>query len=576
MKTILTALLTLSALTTGAFAESSEADRTKWFREARFGMFIHWGVYAVPAGEWEGETIKGIGEWIMRFRKIPVEKYKSYAPQFTAAKYDPQQWAELAEKAGMKYVVITSKHHDGFALYDSAVSDWDVMASGAKRDLLAPLAKAVRERDMKFGLYYSQSQDWIHPGGATSGTIGKVWDKAQKGDYDEYLKTIALPQAREIIERYDPAILWWDTPQKMTPERVAPFASLMAKHPQIINNNRLGDGFKGDTMTPEQHIPPRGFPGKMFEVCMTMNNTWGYKVNDRNWKSSQRLIRMLSDIASKGGNLLLNIGPRADGSIPQESIARLEDIARWMDVNSEAIHATQASPFPRRLPWGRITQKAAENGGTTLYLHVWAWPTDGTILLPTLKELPTAGTLLKGGATVTAERSADGILIHLPGAATDPDVSLVRLDFPNSLTITQAPFNTPDADGRLILSALDADPHGAVGGNIHVEGSGADAYLTDWTHAQYRVEYSVKTAAAGKWKVEAELASTAPAKLKLRVGESTLPIEIPATGDALTWKTIPVGTIDLPAGESLIELKPDPAHWKPIQLRKLTLIPLTD
>ena len=308
MKIILPALLTLSALTTGALADTSESDRTKWFREARFGMFIHWGVYAVPAGEWEGETIKGIGEWIMRFKKIPVEKYQSYAPEFTAAKYDPEQWAELAENAGMKYVVITSKHHDGFALYDSAVSDWDVMASGAKRDLLAPLAKAVRERDMKFGLYYSQSQDWTHPGGATSGDL-KVWDPAQKGDYDEYLKTIALPQAREIIDRYDPAILWWDTPQQMTPERVAPFASLMAEHPQIINNNRLGDGFKGDTMTPEQHIPPRGFPGQMFEVCMTMNDTWGYKKNDQNWKSSQRLIQMLSDIASKGGNLLLNVLP---------------------------------------------------------------------------------------------------------------------------------------------------------------------------------------------------------------------------------------------------------------------------
>lgn len=338
MKSTLRTILILAALCSPLHAAPADSDpdtdRTQWFNEARFGMFIHWGVYAVPAGEWNGETIRGIGEWIMRFRKIPVEKYRSYAPDFTAAKYDPEYWAELAEKAGMKYVVITSKHHDGFALCDSAVSEWDVMASGAKRDLLDPLAKAVRARDMKFGLYYSQSQDWIHPGGATSGEIGKVWDPAQKGDYDEYLKTIALPQAREIIDRYNPAILWWDTPMRMTPERVAPFADLMAQHPHIINNNRLGEGFKGDTMTPEQHIPPRGFPGKMFEVCMTMNDTWGYKKNDQNWKSSQRLIQMLSDIASKGGNLLLNIGPRADGSIPQETIDRLEAIARWMDVNS--------------------------------------------------------------------------------------------------------------------------------------------------------------------------------------------------------------------------------------------------
>ncbi|MCH7228459.1 alpha-L-fucosidase [Haloferula sp. A504] len=577
MKFILTALCIISALVMPALAEDDEeADRTQWFREARFGMFIHWGVYAVPAGEWEGETIKGIGEWIMRFRKIPVEKYKSYAPEFTAAKYDPEAWADLAARAGMKYVVITSKHHDGFALYDSAVTDWDVMASGAKRDLLAPLAKAVRKRDMKFGLYYSQAQDWVHPGGATSGTPGKVWDPAQKGDFDEYLKTIALPQAREIIERYDPAIIWWDTPVLMTEERVAPFAALVAGHPDIINNNRLGPGFEGDTSTPEQHIPPRGFPGKMFEVCMTMNDTWGYKVNDRNWKSSQRLIRMLSDIASKGGNLLLNIGPRADGSIPQESIDRLEAIARWMDVNAEAIHATQASPFPRRLPWGRVTQRAGENGGTTLYLHIWDWPADGKILLPTLKELPSAGVMLKGGATVTAERTVDGVVVHLPGGATDPDISVARLEFPGPLTVTQQPYATPDADGTLTLLALDADAFGAVGGNIQVEGTGAAAYLTDWKLPNYRVEYRVQTGKAAKWKVEAEVAAAVPAKLSLKVGESSQTVEIPATGDGLSWETMPMGEIELPAEEAVIELKPMPDHWNPIQLRKLTLTPVAE
>jgi alpha-L-fucosidase len=567
---LLALLLCVSTWAPGVLAGREEPDRTQWFREARFGMFIHWGIYAVPAGEWEGQTIKGIGEWIMRFKKIPVAKYKSYAPEFTAAKYDPERWADLADKAGMKYVVITSKHHDGFALYDTAVSDWDVMASGAKRDLLAPLAQAVRARDMKFGLYYSQSQDWTHPGGATGSS---VWDPAQKGDYDTYLKTIALPQAREIIDRYQPAILWWDTPQQMRPERVAPFAELMAKHPQIINNNRLGDGFKGDTSTPEQHIPPRGFPGQMFEVCMTMNDTWGYKKNDLNWKSSQRLIQMLSDIASKGGNLLLNIGPRADGSIPQETIERLEAIGRWMDVNSQAIHATEASPFSRRLPWGRVTQKATEQGGTTLYLHVWDWPADGKILLPTLKEVPANAAMLKGGATLTAERTADGIVVQLPMVATDLDVSVARLDFSGPLTITQQPFNTPDPNGTLTLPALDADPHGAVGGNIRVEGTGSTAYLTDWKQRDYRVEYRVKTDKAAAWTIQAEVAAPGATKLMVTVGKSSLTIDIPATGPDLTWKTIPLGEIELPAEEAVIQLKPDPDHWHPIHLRTLTLTP---
>lgn len=573
MKTPLVALVSLAAMVTSSFAE--EKDRTQWFRDARFGMFVHWGVYAVPAGEWEGETIKGIGEWIMRFSHIPVEPYKGFAPGFTAEKYDPEFWAELAHRAGMKYMVITAKHHDGFALYDSAVSDWDVMASGAKRDLLAPLAEAVRKRGMKFGLYYSQSQDWIHPGGAVHSNA-PTWDDAQKGDYDEYLKNIALPQVREILDRYDPAIIWWDTPVSMTPERVAPFAELLAEHPHIINNNRLGDGFDGDTMTPEQHIPPRGYPGQMFEVCMTMNDTWGYKLNDQNWKSTQMLVQMLSDIASKGGNFLLNIGPRADGTIPQESIDRLEDMGRWMAVNSEAIYGTEASPFARRLPWGRVTRKAVENGGTTLFLHVWEWPADGKILLPTLEGLPSGGKLLADGAAVTAELTSDGVVVHLPGEARDPHVSVARLDFSGSLTISQQPYATPGVDGVITLLAHDADAFGATGGNIRVEGTGSDAYLTDWTIPRYRLEYRVMTGNVGKWRVEAEVAAEKPVSIRLNVGKASQKVEIPKTGAGLTWQTITLGELELPAEESVIELKSVRKHWSPLHVRKVTLTPVKE
>ncbi len=572
MKHRLAALL-CSTLVLGATAR---ADRTQWFHDARFGMFIHWGLYAVPAGEWQGEEIGGIGEWIMKNGKIPVAEYQKFTRDFTAEKYDPAAWAKLAKQAGMKYVVITSKHHDGFALYDSAVTDWDVMNSAAGRDLLAPLAEAVRAEGLKFGLYYSQAQDWTHPGGAKYGGKTTGWDPAHEGDYDKYLATIALPQAKEVIAKFQPAILWWDTPVDMTEERVKPFAELMAKHPHIINNNRLGKGFEGDTMTPEQHIPPRGYPGKMFEVCMTMNDTWGYKKNDHNWKSAQRLVRMLSDIASKGGNFLLNIGPKADGSIPQESIDRLQAVGRWMDVNGEAIYATQASPFPRRLPWGRVTQKTAENGGTILYLHVWDWPADGRILLPTLQGLPTTGKLLANGAAVTTQQTADGVVVQLPGTAPDPDASVARLDFPGTIAITQQPFATPATDGSITLLAHDADPHGVVGGNIVVEGSGADAYLTGWTRPQFRIEYQLKTGKAGKWSVEAEVAAPEASKLTIGLAKSPTPVEIPATGPDITWKTVTLGGIDLPAGESTLELKPVDEAWKPVHLRKLRLTPVSD
>jgi alpha-L-fucosidase len=572
MKThTLTGLLGLCALASDVWAENANAERLEWFKEARFGMFIHWGVYSVPAGEWQGKPVGSIGEWIMKNGKIPVADYKGFAKDFTASNYDPSAWAKLAKGAGMKYVVITSKHHDGFALYDSKVTDWDVMSSGAKRDLLAPLAKAVRTEGLKFGLYYSQAQDWTHPGGGKYGN--QNWDPAQSGDYDSYLKTIALPQTEEIITAYQPDIIWWDTPVNMTRERGKPFADLLSLHPAIITNNRLGQGYDGDTMTPEQHIPPRGYPGKMFEVCMTMNDTWGYKKNDHNWKSARQLLQNLSDIASKGGNFLLNVGPTADGVIPPESVERLKAVGCWMDVNGEAIYSTDASPFPRRLPWGRVTQKAAAGGATTLYLHVWDWPADGRLLLPTLKELPAAGKLLKGGAMVTAKNSVDGVIVQLPGAATDADVSIVRLDFPGSLTITQLPFIMPAADGTISLLAADADTFGGLSGNIHLRGSGPSAYLTDWTSPEYRLEYQIKTSKTGKWRVAAEVAAPQPVKLALNVKKSSTPVEIPVTGPGLSWKNVQLGSIELPAGESTLELKSVKENWHSISLRALHLIP---
>ncbi len=548
------------------------ADRMAWFDDARFGLFIHWGVYAVPAGEWQGKQIPGIGEWIMKNGKIPVADYKALAKDFTAANYDPVAWAKLAKEAGMKYIVITSKHHDGFALYDSDVTDWDVMTSGAKRDLLAPLAEAARKEGLKFGLYYSQAQDWNHPGGAKAGGAGD-WDPAQAGSFDEYLAKIALPQAKEIVGRYEPDILWWDTPTDMTPERVKPLADFMAKHPLIINNNRLGQGFAGDTRTPEQHIPPRGYPGQHFEVCMTMNDTWGFKKDDHNWKSVRQLLRNLSDISSKGGNFLLNVGPTADGQIPPESVERLQAVGRWMKVNGEAIHGTKAGPFPRRLPWGRATMRSNADGSTTLYAHVWEWPADGRIVLPTVTETPDAARLLIDGALITTEASPEGLVVRLPAAAPDDDVSVVRLDFPGVVKVTQEAFLTPGPDGRVSFGAADADAHGHWDGNIQLRNSGPDAYLTDWKNPKWRLEYALKTAAAGQWTVTAEVAAPDATPLILAVGKTETPVEVAATGPGLTWKTVTLGVIDLPAGETSFELRGAPGGWKGLSLRHVWLSP---
>ncbi len=436
-------------------------ERMQWWRDAKFGMFIHWGVYSVPAGTYEGEQISGIGEWIMRNAKIPVATYRSYARSFNPVEYDPEAWADLAEEAGMRYIVITSKHHDGFALFPSDVTDWDVAdATPYGKDLIGPLAEAARDNGLKFGLYYSQAQDWTHPGGAKANMKeGEGWDEIHKGSFDAYLKEIAAPQTREILTRYKPDVLWWDTPTWMNQERADLLRPLLGLCPDIITNNRLGY-YPGDTETPEQFVPATGYPGRDWEVCMTMNDTWGFKSYDTNWKSTEDLLHKLVDIVSKGGNFLLNVGPTPEGAIPQASIDRLKAIGRWMDVNGEAIYGTSASPFPY-LSWGRATRK-----GQTLYLHVFDWPSDGRLHVPLSNKVQTAYLLTDPGKKIPVSQEGNRTTLDVPRTAPDPIVSVVALQFegepavllPPALNKPARASASPVADNAP-AKAFDGDPN---------------------------------------------------------------------------------------------------------------------
>jgi alpha-L-fucosidase len=451
-KTIIAMMLTIFLGQSLGAQQLPKDERMGWWREARFGMFIHWGVYAVPAGTWNGKQIGNIGEWIMNRGKIPVVDYRNMAKEFNPVKYDPEAWVLMAKNAGMKYIVITSKHHDGFALFDSEASDWNVVdATAYGKDLLKPLAEACKKHGIKLGFYYSQAQDWVNPGGSAMRRLTKEgwanpdsviidaytkehnghWDPRQeKKTFDQYINNVAVPQVKEILTNYgDLAVLWWDTPSGMTDEAATKLQALLALQPQIITNDRLKrPNFPGDHKTPEQRIPNLAdLDGTDWETCMTMNGTWGYKSYDHNYKTPQKLIQNLVDIASKGGNFLLNVGPTAEGEFPPESVDILAAMGKWMKVNGEAIYGTKASPWGL-FPWGRCTKKETKNG-TSMYFSVFEWPADGKLVIPGVKNSVVSAKLLANGAKVKASLAKDGNLtIALPATAPDPLVSVIRVD----------------------------------------------------------------------------------------------------------------------------------------------------
>jgi alpha-L-fucosidase len=414
------------------------AERMAWFNNDRFGLFIHWGVYSVPAGEWQGKT--NYGEWFLEETKMPVSQYMQYAKEFNPVKFDARQWVRMAKDAGMKYIVITSKHHDGFGIFRSDLTGWCMKATPFPRDPLAELAAACRAEGLRLCFYHS-IMDWHHPDWETR----RAWNDtapATPPDMERYIRFMK-GQLKELITRYGPlGILWfdgeWEKPWTVERGRDL-YNYVRSLQPDIIINNRIGKGRAGmdgmdkgaggvgDYGTPEQEIPATGFgPGVYWESCMTMNNHWGYNKHDQNWKSTRTLVRNLIDCASKGGNYLLNVGPTSEGLFPEPSVQRLTEIGRWMKVHHEAIYGTSASPF-NHLPWGRCTQKPAPDGTTRLYLHVFDWPADGNLLVPGLKNTVDSAALLGSEATVRFAQTPEGVALTLPRVAPDALSSTVLL-----------------------------------------------------------------------------------------------------------------------------------------------------
>jgi alpha-L-fucosidase len=454
-KAVLAVLLGLSVMSSGVAQtpapktpDPAKEKRLEWFRDAKYGMFIHWGLYAIPAGEWKGQRCLGLGEWLMNRCKVPVREYEQLAKQFNPVKFDADAWVRLAQDAGMKYIVITAKHHDGFALFKSAASPYNVVdATPYNKDILKQLADACARHGMRLGFYYSQSQDWHEPGGA-----GNTWDfgpdtapdgKTELKKYDEYLRGKAEPQVKELLTGYGPvALIWFDTPRMMTPERGQRFADIVrSTQPNTLIDGRLGT--EGDYRSTGDNVIPPGPSAEAWETPATTNDTWGFRTDDTNWKAPGQILFKLVDIVSKGGNYLLNVGPMADGVIPQIPQENLRTVGRWLKVNGEAVYGAGMSPFGDE--FGEWTAKDAKDvRGQKLFLANNEWRATtrpGKLYLtfftaprvdfeiPSMKNKLLRAYRLADQAPVTLKSENGKTTMAMTGPILDPMATVVVVEF---------------------------------------------------------------------------------------------------------------------------------------------------
>lgn len=421
------------------FAVAASADRMAWWRAARFGMFLHWGLYSILAGKWQDD--ERWAEWIRHNAKIPIQEYDRLRERWNPTAFDPEAWAAMAQRAGMQYAVLTTKHHDGFCLWPSAATDFDVASTPSGRDVCRDLATALRKRKIRVGWYHS-IMDWHHPDYLPRRDWEAETRPAGNADFARYVEYLHA-QVDELLTGYGPIdVLWFDGQWESTWTHELGMAleqRIRSRAPQIVINDRINGtgtppgGRLGDFGTPEQEIPATGTPERDWESCITMNDNWGYKAVDDKWKSPKRLVEILVETASKGGNLLLNVGPKGDGAFPPEAVERLDAIGEWMAVHHAAIRGSWASRFGGAVPFRSTTQARRCN------LFFSEWPT-APVPLPGLRTMPARVEVLGAAAGGASVRSGpNGLELHLPPTAPGTLVPCVVLHFADDWQVIAPP-----------------------------------------------------------------------------------------------------------------------------------------
>lgn len=544
--------------------EAGKNERMAWWRDAKFGMFVHWGLYAAAEGRWKGTSYPkmrpGI-EWLMckgghgpGGGGIPVDDYvDTLAPKMTLDRFDPDAWAGLAREAGMRYFVITAKHHDGFGMVDFPGTDYDIAGhTPYGKDPMIRLSQAIRDKGLHFGFYFSQSQDWSKPGGRPK------WFTGLEGDWTDYARQHAVPQLRHLLGgTYGPVdLLWFDSgSMTLSHEGAEAIWNELAAAPRIIVNNRLKQGFDGDFATPEQWIPPSIETDHPWETCMTLNGSWGYNPTDAEWKSEAGLIRTLCEVVGRGGNLLLNVGPRPDGTWEPEAAPRLRAIGRWLETNGEAIYGTRGNPLGLQR-WGELTMRS-DADGTTLYGLVTRWPETGSLPLNLAQDPSSIEWLGASDSQPTWERTEDGLLVHLNRTTSiDPEVSVFRINLNSSPTPSPMVVH-PNADGALTFTTSEAERRGGV--RFHAK----RPQLTGWNRPQAEAVWQFRVPEPGRYRLRLRYGCRYPAGIDTgrtafvaTLGRSAIRVPVGNTGHVRHPHNPELETVELRdiAADGLLDL----------------------
>jgi len=533
---------------------TSKEERLNWFKEAKFGMFIHWGPYSKLAGEWNGKKIP-VGEnaeWIMQKLQIPVKEYRKMAKQFNPIKFNAEDWVKLAKNAGMKYLVITAKHHDGFAMYHSKVSDYNIVNfTPFKRDPMKELAAACREEGIKFCFYYSHREDWDHPD-----AYGNYWDynEAQK-NFEKYLEEKSKPQLRELLTEYGPLGLIWFDRGMYTQEQGKEFVSIVRQlQPRCLINGRVGnynEELLGDYQNMNDNGMPIGGIEEYWETPQTLNETWGFSKYDKKWKSPKEVIRRLAEIVGKGGNYLLNIGPTGEGIIPQASADVLNKVGDWIKKNGESIYGTTPNPF-YNLPWGQCTVK-----GEKLYLHIFDWPSDGKLRIPGLKNnVKKAYLLINKNRQLPTYREGNMVFISVPEKPIDEINTVVVIEIEGIPNVEPVIVEQRE-DGVVSLEYVEAITGGKTVKRFNRKGGFHISKMTDsedtitWHFNIIKpglFDVMITYSANEEWQGREYVISIEPILLTSQVEN---------TGDWYEYKTFKIGTTNLPKpGKYTLIIKP--------------------